>query len=99
MTRGKRAPQLTAEERERNRRLADERHAEIKAAAERATTERARDFLRGIGELVEGDSVVERLRRLDRYRHALAERARIRYQPTMRQQQARPAAGVVEIEF
>lgn len=95
----KRKTELSAEERERNRRVADERHAEVREAIERAATFRAQTYLRERGVMQPGDSVGDRLRRLDRYRRTLDEQARIKYQPTVRQQQARPLPGVVEIEF
>lgn len=94
-----RKPQLSAEERERNRRLAAERHAEVVAAVERAATIKAQAYLSEVGAMVPGDAVGDRLRRLARYRASWREQVQVAYRPTMRQQQARSLPGIVEIEF
>lgn len=95
----KREPAITAEERDRLRREAEERGRERCAVAARAATAVAQAWLLSRGLLVPGDGVGDRLRRLYGYRQSLVQTSAPKYQPTARQQQARPCAGIVEVEF
>lgn len=93
-------PALTAEERERNRREADERQRARCADLAREAQVQAQAYLVAHGALVPGEGVRERLIRLDRYRKSLLQASVPDYRPTARQVMARPVAGVdVEIEF
>lgn len=95
----KREPALSAEERERNRRMAEEASRERCDRAAKAATAVAQAWLQARGLLVPGEGVRDRLVRLYRYRSDLQEAVQRPYRPTMRQQQARPAPGLVEVEF
>lgn len=91
-------PTISAEERERNRRLAEDAARKRCAAAAKAKTGEAQAWLQARGLLVPGEGVRDRLVRLYRYRSALQESVQKAYRPTMRQQQSRQV-GTVEIEF
>lgn len=96
----RKAPELSLEERERNRREAVLRQREYCAAIAQAMTAQAQAWLVEHGALVPGEGVRERLVRLDRYRTALVQASAPAYRPTARQIQARPVAGIdVEVEF
>ena len=93
-------PSLTAEERERNRREADERQRARCAEIARAAQIEAQAYLVAQGALVPGEGVRERLVRLDRYRKSLMQADEQTYRPTTRQVMARPVPGIdVEVEF
>ena len=93
-------PSLTAEERERNRREADERQRARCAEIARAAQIEAQAYLVAQGALVPGEGVRERLVRLDRYRKSLMQASAQSYRPTARQVMARPVPGIdVEVEF
>ena len=93
-------PSLTAEERERNRREADERQRARCAEIARAAQVEAQAYLVAQGALVPGEGVRERLVRLDRYRKSLLQASARDYRPTARQVMDRPVPGIdVEVEF
>lgn len=99
MARG-RVPLITAEERARNRRMADERMQAVCAEQAERVQATARAWLVEAGALVLGEGVGERLRRLSRYRQTLMQTSAQNYRPTFRQQIERACPGVdVEIEF
>jgi hypothetical protein len=95
----KRVPALTPEERARIRRQASEATRSIRMAAEAAATREAQAWLVAHGALVPGEGVRDCLRRLDGYRRALLQTSAPSYRPTVRQLQAVPLPGIVEIEF
>jgi|APMI01.1.fsa_nt_gi hypothetical protein len=99
----RKAESMTPEERERNRRLAREESKARCAAAALALMPEAQGYLIAQGAMVPGESVAERLGRLDGFRQRLvqtsAPAAAPDYRPTMRQQQAAAAAGMEEVEF
>lgn len=98
----RKAPAITPEERERNRRDALDRQRARCAEIAKAKTIEARAWLVAAGALVPGEGVRERLIRLDQYRHSLVQASAQTpaYRPTARQLQAKPCEGVeVEIEF
>lgn len=105
MARRVKVPAITAEERERNRRLADEAQRERAAAAAALATARARAYLAEQGLLIEGEGVGKGLARLDRWRKARGYGVGVQasapsYRPTMAQQQARELPGIYrEVEF
>lgn len=93
-------PAITAEERERNRREADERQRARCAEAARQMQTTAQAYLVAQGALVPGEGVRDRLVRLDEYRQSLLQASAPTYRPTPRQIMARPVAGIdVEVEF
>lgn len=93
-------PAISPEERERNRREADERQRARCADMARAMQATAQAYLVAQGALVPGEGVRERLVRLDRYRKSLLQASAPDYRPTARQVMARQIAGIdVEIEF
>lgn len=105
----RRAPAITAEERERLQREARELARARSVAAAAAKTVEARAWLASEGLLVAGEGVGAGLRRLDQWRQARgygvgevqasAQASAQAYRPT-RQMQARPGEGVeVEVEF
>lgn len=100
-------PAITAEERERNRRLADEAQRERAAAAAALATVKARAYLAEQGLLIDGEGVGKGLARLDRWRKARGygvglgvQASAPSYRPTIAQQQARELPGIYrEVEF
>lgn len=93
-------PAISAEERERNRREADERQRARCAEIARAAQVEARAYLVAQGALVPGEGVRERLVRLDRYRKSLLQASARDCRPTARQVMARPIPGIdVDVEF
>lgn len=99
MTRRKQ-PSLTPEERDRNRREADERMRALCDQRARELNPVAQAWLVQAGAMVPGEGVRDRLVRLDRYRRSLVQASAPAYRPTARQQLARPCPGVdVEIDF
>lgn len=99
IVRKKREQAITAEERDRLRREADERRRERCTASAKAIDIIAKEWLRKQGLLLPGDGVGDRLRRLYAYRKSIVQTSAPTYQPTLRQQQARPTPGVIEVEF
>lgn len=101
----RRAPAITAEERERLQREARELERARCVAAEAAKTIEARAWLASQGLLVAGEGVGAGLGRLDRWRKARGYGVGVQasapaYRPTLRKLQARPCPGVdVEVEF
>jgi hypothetical protein len=100
-----RKPAITAEERERLRREARELSRARCAAAAAAKTVEARKWLADAGLLVAGEGVGTGLVRMDRWRRARGygvggvQTSAPAYRPTVRQQQAAPLPGIVEVEF
>ena len=102
----RRAPAITAEERERLQREARELARARSVAAAAAKTIEARAWLASEGLLVAGEGVGAGLRRLDQWRQARGygvgevQASALAYRPTIRQMQARSGEGVeVEVEF
>ena len=102
----RRAPAITAEERERLQREARELARARSVAAAAAKTIEARAWLASEGLLVAGEGVGEGLVRLDRWRKARGygvggvQASAPAYRPTARQLMARPVEGIeVEVEF
>ena len=101
----RRAPAITAEERERLQRKARELARARSVAAAAAKTLEARAWLASEGLLVAGEGIGAGLVRLDRWRKARGygvgvQASATAYRPTARQLQARPCPGVdVEVEF
>lgn len=93
-------PSITPEERERNRREADERQRARCVQIAKAATATAQAWLVEHGAMVPGEGVRDRLIRLDRYRRALVQASAPAYRPTARQIGQRPIPGIYEeIEF
>ena len=92
----KRKPSITPEERDRNRRAADERQRGRVMEEAKAATAVAQAWLVAHGALVPGEGVRDRLRRLDRYRQALVQASAPAYKPTARQIGQRPILGIYE---
>lgn len=95
----RRAPSITAEERERHRLEARELSRARCAAAAAAKTVEAREWLAAQGVIVPGEGVGAGLRRLDGYRRTLLQTSAPSYRPSVRQLLAEPVSGIVEIEF
>lgn len=101
----RRAPAITAEERERLQREARELARARSVAAAAAKTIEARAWLASEGLLVAGEGVGAGLRRLDQWRQARGYGVGVQasapaYRPTARQLMARPVEGIeVEVEF
>ena len=101
----RRAPAITAEERERLQREARELARARSVAAAAAQTVEARAWLASEGLLVAGEGVGAGLRRLDQWRQARGYGVGVQasapaYRPTARQLMARPVEGIeVEVEF
>lgn len=101
----RRRPSITPEERERLRREARELSRARSAEAAAAKTKEAQAWLVAQGLLVAGEGVGTGLVRLDRWRRALGygvgevQASAPAYRPTVRQQQAAPLPGIVEVEF
>lgn len=101
----RRAPAITAEERERLQREARELSRARSVAAAAAKTIEARAWLAAEGLLVVGEGVGAGLVRLDRWRKArgygvVVQASASAYRPTPQQIQARPCPGIdVEVEF
>ena len=102
----RRAPAITAEERERLQREARELARARSVAAAAAKTIEARAWLASEGLLVAGEGIGAGLVRLDRWRKARGygvgevQASALAYRPTIRQMQARSGEGVeVEVEF
>jgi len=96
----RKAPALTPEERERNRREANERQRARCAEIARAATAQAQAWLVAHGAMVPGEGVRARLVRLNEYRQSLVQASAPEYRPTARQIGARPVEGIYEeIEF
>lgn len=99
----RKGPEMTAEERDRLRRIAAEKCAERAAASALAAQDRAQAWLAQQGLIVPGEPVGKGLARLDQWRHAKGYgvgKAATDYRPTLRQRQAALLPGIdVEVEF
>lgn len=100
----RKAPEMTAEERDRLRRIAEERRSERVAASAIAVQDRAKAWLQQQGLIVPGEPVGKGLARLDQWRHAkgygVGQAAVADYRPTLRQRQAAILPGIeLEVEF
>lgn len=96
----KRKPSITPEERDRNRRAADERQRARAVEEAKVATLAAQAWLVAHGVLVPGEGVRDRLRRLDQYRQSLVQASAPAYKPTARQIGQRPIPGIFEeIDF
>lgn len=99
----RRAPEMTAEERDRLRRIAEEKRAERVAASVIAAQDRAEAWLQQQELIMPGEPVGKRLARLDQWRHANGYgvgQAATDYRPTLRQRQGALLPGIeLEVEF